>query len=121
MGLNLGAALTLPLIAVLMESAGWQKAIAWSSIPGVLVLALWARATRRGNTPAVSSEELTELGSLAHVTVDARMSPRGLLVRHLLVEFCHLGSLLIITIGIGTGATAARRRRDARMAYDGVR
>ena len=64
MGLNLGAALTPPLIAVLMSAVGWQQALAWASIPPVLVIALWlwyARNTPREHT-AVSRAELAELG-----------------------------------------------------------
>src|SRR6185437_1926673 len=39
MGLNLGSAMTPPLIAALMVSIGWQQALAWSSIPAVVVIA----------------------------------------------------------------------------------
>ena len=64
MGLNLGAALTPPLIAVLMSAVGWQQALAWSSIPPVVVIALWVWYARNSprEHPAVSSAELAELG-----------------------------------------------------------
>src|SRR6185312_11720192 len=64
MGLNLGAALTPPLIAVLMSAVGWQEALAWSSIPPVVVIALWVWYARNSprEHPAVSSAELAELG-----------------------------------------------------------
>ena len=81
MGLNLGSAITPPLIAVLMESVGWQRALAWSSVPAVLVVALWAwyaRNTPREH-PAVSPAELAELGEVAHATVDAKVTARRLL------------------------------------------
>jgi MFS transporter, ACS family, glucarate transporter len=81
MGLNLGSAITPPLIAALMLSAGWQRALVWSSIPAVLIVALWAWYAR--DTPrehrAVSTAELTELGEHVHATVDARVSIRRLL------------------------------------------
>jgi MFS transporter, ACS family, glucarate transporter len=81
MGLNLGSAMTPPLIAALMLSVGWQRALVWSSIPAVLIVALWAWYAR--DTPrehrAVSAAELSELGEHVHATVDARVSIRRLL------------------------------------------
>jgi MFS transporter, ACS family, glucarate transporter len=81
MGLNLGSAMTPPLIAALMLSAGWQRALVWSSIPAVLIVALWAWYAR--DTPrehrAVSTVELRELGEHVHATVHARVSVRRLL------------------------------------------
>jgi MFS transporter, ACS family, glucarate transporter len=81
MGLNLGAALTPPLIAGLMTSLGWQQALAWSAIPPLLVIALWAWYAR--NTPrehrGVSSAELAELGETAQATVDDKITLRRLL------------------------------------------
>lgn len=81
MGLNLGAALTPPLIAVLMTTVGWQQALAWSAIPPVLVIALWvwyARNTPREH-PSVSAAELAELGEAAGATVDDKITLRRLL------------------------------------------
>lgn len=81
MGLNLGSALTPPLIAALMVSVGWQQALVWSSIPAILVIALWvwyARDTPREH-PSVSTAELRELGEHAQATVDAQVSVRRLL------------------------------------------
>ena len=81
MGLNLGSAITPPLIAALMESVGWQRALVWTGIPALFVIALWAwyaRDTPREH-PAVSDAELAELGDLAHATVDAGFSARRLL------------------------------------------
>lgn len=86
MGLNLGSALTPPLIAVLMESVGWQRALAWSSLPAVAVIALWVWYGRDtpSEHPAVSSAELAELGELAQARADAGISLRRLLrmLRH---------------------------------------
>ena len=81
MGLNLGAALTPPLVAVLMTAVGWQQALAWVSIPPVVLIALWAWYAR--NTPrehaAVSAAELAELGDTVHATVDDKITLRRLL------------------------------------------
>ena len=81
MGLNIGSALTPPLIAALMETEGWQRALAWSSLPAVLAIVLWvwyARNTPREH-PAVSADELRELGELADTTPDSKISLRRLL------------------------------------------
>ncbi len=63
MGLGLGAALTPPLIASLMASFGWQRALAWSTLPALALIGGWAWYAR--NTPAehprVSAPELAEL------------------------------------------------------------
>jgi ACS family glucarate transporter-like MFS transporter len=82
MGLNLGAALTPPLIAVLMSAVGWQQALAWSSIPPVVVIALWVWYARNSprEHPAVSSAELAELGDEgAQTPVDDKVTVRRLL------------------------------------------
>jgi ACS family glucarate transporter-like MFS transporter len=81
MGLNLGAALTPPLIAVLMTALGWQQALAWVSVPPVLLIVLWAwyaRNTPREH-PAVSGAELAELGDDAQGTVVDKVTARRLL------------------------------------------
>ncbi len=81
MGLNLGAALTPPLIAVLMTAVGWQQALAWSSVPPVLLIVLWAwyaRNTPREH-PAVTAAELAEVADTAQETVDHRVTMRRLL------------------------------------------
>jgi MFS transporter, ACS family, glucarate transporter len=65
MGLGLGAALTPPLIASLMASLGWQSALMLSSLPALLLIALWGwygRNTPREH-PSVSAQELAEIGS----------------------------------------------------------
>ncbi|HTT02965.1 MAG TPA: MFS transporter [Steroidobacteraceae bacterium] len=76
MGLGFGAALTPPLIAWLMSSFGWQRALVWSSLPAVGLIALWAWYGR--NRPAehagVGARELAELGPQANARVDATIS-----------------------------------------------
>lgn len=65
MGLGLGAALTPPLIASLMQIVGWQRSLLWTSIPALGVIAGWAWYGR--NTPrehaGVSPKELAEIGN----------------------------------------------------------
>jgi ACS family glucarate transporter-like MFS transporter len=64
MGLGLGAALTPPLITSLMATLGWQPALIWTSLPALILIALWAWYGR--NTPlehpSVSTVELAEIG-----------------------------------------------------------
>jgi ACS family glucarate transporter-like MFS transporter len=81
MGLNLGAALTPPLIAVLMTAVGWQKALAWAGIPPVAIIGLWAWYARNDprEHPAVSPTELAELGDDACAQVADRITARRLL------------------------------------------
>ena len=78
MGLGLGAALTPPLIASLMSSFGWQRALAWSTLPVLALIAGWAWYGR--NTPAehpsVTAAELAELGPQASERVDQSISWR---------------------------------------------
>jgi len=65
MGLQLGAALTPPLIASLMSILGWQRALVWASLPALGLIAAWAsygRNTPREH-PSVSERELREIGT----------------------------------------------------------
>jgi len=67
MGLQLGAAITAPLIASLMSSFGWQRALAGSALPVLALIGGWAwygRDTPREH-PAVTEAELAELGPVA--------------------------------------------------------
>ncbi|HVW70186.1 MAG TPA: MFS transporter [Steroidobacteraceae bacterium] len=63
LGLGLGAAVTPPVVAWLMTSFGWQRAVAWTTLPSLALIALWAWYAR--NTPvqhpSVSPEELAEV------------------------------------------------------------
>ena len=80
MGLQLGAALTPPLIAWLMSSFGWQRALVWTALPPLALIALWAWYGRDtpAEHPAVSSAELAELGVHANARVDSGISWRRL-------------------------------------------
>ena len=80
MGLSLGAALTPPLIAWLMLSWGWRRALLWSSLPTLGLIALWAwygRNTPREH-PQVSARELAEIGGEHAVAVDSAINLRQL-------------------------------------------
>jgi ACS family glucarate transporter-like MFS transporter len=65
MGLQLAAALAPPLVATIMDSFGWQRALFWPAMPALALIAFWAWYAR--NTPAqhrsVTPEELAELGT----------------------------------------------------------
>lgn len=77
MGLALGASLTPLLIAPLMLHLGWQQALIWSSLPALVLIALWAwygRNTPREH-PSVSVQELDEIGSHNNAREDARVHP----------------------------------------------
>jgi ACS family glucarate transporter-like MFS transporter len=65
MGMQFAAAATPPIVAYLMNSVGWQRALFWPALPAVLVIALWAwygRNTPREH-PSVTAAELAELHS----------------------------------------------------------
>jgi ACS family glucarate transporter-like MFS transporter len=92
MGLNIGAALTPPLIAVLMTSIGWQRALVWAGVPPVLLIGLWAwyaRNTPREH-PAVSRAELAELDDAPEAASAGKLS-----ARRLLRLLAHRGLLLL--------------------------
>ncbi|HVN44665.1 MAG TPA: MFS transporter [Steroidobacteraceae bacterium] len=79
MGLQLGAALTPPLIASLMVSFGWQRALAWSTLPVLALIGGWAwygRDTPEEH-PRVSAAELAELDPQGAARVDQAISWRG--------------------------------------------
>ena len=81
MGLNLGAALTPPLIAVLMTGVGWQRALVWAGIPPLLLIALWAWYARDSprEHPAVSAAELAELDGVSPAAPAGRVGAARLL------------------------------------------
>ena len=76
MGLGLGAALTPPLVATLMTSMGWQRALLWVSLPALGLIALWAWYGRNSprEHPAMSAQELSEIGSDELAPVDAKIN-----------------------------------------------
>ena len=75
MGLQLGAAVTPPIVAALMLRLGWQQAMFWISVPALAGIAWWARYAR--NTPREHSDvgraELAEIGT--HRADDAPAEP----------------------------------------------
>ncbi|HEY5264247.1 MAG TPA: MFS transporter [Steroidobacteraceae bacterium] len=80
MGLGLGAALTPPLIASLMSSMGWQRALLWASLPAIGLISVWAwygRNTPREH-PSMSAAELREIGSQNTPPIDAKINARQL-------------------------------------------
>jgi sugar phosphate permease len=81
MGLALGAALTGPLLASLMSTMGWQRALLWVSLPAIGLIAVWAwygRNTPREH-PSVSTQELAEIGTQELALVDSKIDFRQLL------------------------------------------
>ncbi len=76
MGLGLGAALTPPLIAWLMSAFDWQRALLWTALPAVLLIAGWAWYGRDtpAQHPAVSAAELAELGAHRAADIDSSIS-----------------------------------------------
>jgi MFS transporter, ACS family, glucarate transporter len=84
MGLNLGAALTPPLIQHLTAALGWQSALIWASLPALALIALWGwygRNTPREH-PAVTPEELAEIGSQPPVHSSVKLAQLFALVRN---------------------------------------
>ena len=63
LGMNIGGAMTAPLIVILSAHFGWQGALLWIALPAVLLTASWAWYAR--DTPAehpkVTRAELEEL------------------------------------------------------------
>jgi len=80
LGLGLGAAVAPPAIAWLMSSFGWQRALAWTTPPALLLTAVWAWYARNtpAEHPAVSPEELSELDTRPANNVDCSISWRRL-------------------------------------------
>ena len=64
MGLGLGATVTPPLIAWLMSAFDWRRALVWTTVPALVLVAWWAWYGRNtpAEHPAVSAAELAELG-----------------------------------------------------------
>jgi MFS transporter, ACS family, glucarate transporter len=80
MGLGLGAALTPPLVASLMSTMGWQRALLWVSLPAVGLIGLWAwygRNTPREH-PSMTDQELGEIGGHDLTAVDAKINLKQL-------------------------------------------
>jgi ACS family glucarate transporter-like MFS transporter len=80
LGLGLGAAVAPPAVAWLMSSFGWQRALAWTTLPALLLTAVWAWYARNtpAEHPAVSPAELSELGTRSESNADCSISWRRL-------------------------------------------
>jgi len=80
LGLGLGAAVAPPVIAWLMSSFGWQRALAWTTLPALLLTAVWAWYARNtpAEHPAVSPAELSELDTRPTNNADCSISWRRL-------------------------------------------
>jgi len=76
MGLGLGASFTPPLIAWLMTAFDWRRALVWTTLPALLLIACWAWYGRNSPAehPSVSAEELAELGAEPPASVDSAIS-----------------------------------------------
>ncbi|MBV8397492.1 MAG: MFS transporter [Acetobacteraceae bacterium] len=85
-GLQLAAAATPPVVAYLMSTWGWQRALFWPAFPAVLVIVLWAWYARNSprEHPSVTPEELAELGKDAVPPASVEIDGRRL--RHLLAN-----------------------------------
>ena len=91
MGLQLGAALTPPLIVNLTAHLGWQRALMWASLPALGLIALWAwyaRNTPREH-PSVDAQELLEIGNQpqVHSSISMRQVLRLIANRSVLLLF----------------------------------
>jgi MFS transporter, ACS family, glucarate transporter len=80
LGLGLGAAVAPPAVAWIMSSFGWQRALAWTTLPALLLTAVWAWYARNtpAEHPAVSAAELSELDARPAGKVDSSISWRRL-------------------------------------------
>ena len=80
LGLGLGAAVAPPVIAWLMSSFGWQRALAWTTLPALLLTAMWAWYARNtpAEHPAISPAELSELDTRPAGNADNSISWRRL-------------------------------------------
>ena len=83
-GLQIGAALAPPILVMLMQAFGWQRALFWAALPPLALIAFWfwyARDTP-GEHPAVSAPELAELGTAVIPHTDSGVSLDR--IRHIL-------------------------------------
>jgi MFS transporter, ACS family, glucarate transporter len=80
-GLWVGAALASPLVASLMQAYGWQAALLLTSVPSLLLVALWWYVARDlpEQHPRVRSAELSELSGNPHYDASAPLTVRRVL------------------------------------------
>ena len=71
LGCQIGAAVAPPIIVFLMQAFGWQRALFWSALPALALIALWAwyGRNRPQEHPSVSAQELAKIG---HVRTSSR-------------------------------------------------
>ena len=76
LGLGLGASLTPWLISRLMTSFDWRRAIVWTTLPALLLIAWWAWYGRNSPAehPRVTRAELAELGPEPPARADSAIS-----------------------------------------------
>jgi ACS family glucarate transporter-like MFS transporter len=83
-GLQIGAALAPPILVMLMQAFGWQRALFWAALPPLALIAVWfwyARDTPAEH-PGVSAPELAELGTCVIPAGDSGVSLDR--IRHIL-------------------------------------
>jgi ACS family glucarate transporter-like MFS transporter len=80
MALQLAAALTPPVIVYLMNAFGWQYALLWPALPALGLIAVWIWYGRNtpAEHPAVTPEELAELGADSIAQIQTAISWRRL-------------------------------------------
>jgi ACS family glucarate transporter-like MFS transporter len=92
MGMQLGAAITPAVVTPLMIMGGWQWAVAWTTLPALLVIAGWGWYAR--NNPrahrGVGPVELAEIG-----TPPVEVPPPKLTARRVLHVFRDRNALLL--------------------------
>lgn len=92
-GLQWAAAVTVPLVAYLMNSFGWQRALLWPALPAILIIAIWAwyGRNRPAEHPSMTREELAEIGDRPEEASDPKQKvPLKALLTH--------RSLLMLTL-----------------------
>lgn len=83
-GCQVGAAMAPPILVMLMQAFGWQRALFWAALPPLALIAVWAwygRNTPREH-PSVSATELAELGTPVIPPTDVAISFAR--IRHIL-------------------------------------
>jgi MFS transporter, ACS family, glucarate transporter len=67
--LGVGLAVTAPLVANLMVASSWQRALLWTNLPMFILALLWTWYGRNtpAEHPAVSAQELAEIGTRAAI------------------------------------------------------
>ena len=92
-GLHLGSAAATPLIAILMVSYGWKAALAWTSLPVLLLVAAWGwygrnRPSEHGSVSAAELAELDGNDRPPATTINRGDLLRVLANRDILLLFC---------------------------------